>query len=45
MTVRIDVENLHVYDGEFLAVEGATITMASLAVTAFIGPFQKRLNL
>ena len=45
MTVRIDVENLHVYDGEFLAVEGATITMASVAVTAFIGPFQKRLNL
>jgi hypothetical protein len=45
MTVRIDVENLHVYDGEFLAVEGAMITVASLAVTAFIRPFQKRLNL
>jgi ABC-type phosphate transport system ATPase subunit len=45
MTVRIDVENLHVYDGEFLAVEGATITVASVVVTAFIGLFQKRLNL
>ena len=45
MTVRIDVENPHVYDGEFLAVEGAMITVASVAVTAFIGLFQKRLNL
>jgi phosphate transport system ATP-binding protein len=38
MSVRIDVENLNVYYGDFLAVEGATITMAPLTVTAFIGP-------
>ena len=45
MTVRIDVEHLHLCDGEFPAVEGPTVTMASVAVTAFIGLFQKRLNL
>ena len=38
MTMRIDVENLNVYYGDFLAVEGASITMAPLTVTAFIGP-------
>ena len=45
MTMRIDVENLNVYYGDFLAVEGATVTVASVAVTALIGLFQKRLNL
>ena len=38
MTVRIDVDDLNVYYGGFLAVEGASITMAPLTVTAFIGP-------
>ena len=38
MTMRIDVEDLNVYCGDFLAVEGASITMAPLTVTAFIGP-------
>ena len=38
MTMRIEVENLNAYYGDFLAVEGATITMAPLTVTAFIGP-------
>src|SRR5450755_5194254 len=38
MTMRIDVEDLNVYYGDFLAVEGASITMAPLTVTAFIGP-------
>ena len=38
MTVRIDVEDLNAYYGDFLAVEGASITMAPLTVTAFIGP-------
>jgi phosphate transport system ATP-binding protein len=36
--MRIDVEDLNVYYGDFLAVEGASITMAPLTVTAFIGP-------
>ncbi len=38
MTMRIDVEDLNAYYGDFLAVEGAAITMAPLTVTAFIGP-------
>ncbi len=38
LTMRIDVEDLNVYYGDFLAVEGASITMAPLTVTAFIGP-------
>jgi phosphate transport system ATP-binding protein len=38
MSMRIDVEDLNAYYGDFLAVEGATITMAPLTVTAFIGP-------
>jgi len=38
MTMRIDVEDLNAYYGDFLAVEGASITMAPLTVTAFIGP-------
>jgi len=38
MTMRIDVEDLNAYYGDFLAVEGASITMAPPTVTAFIGP-------
>ncbi len=38
MTKRIDVEDLNVYYGDFLAVEGAAITMSPQTVTAFIGP-------
>jgi phosphate transport system ATP-binding protein len=37
-TLRIDVDDLNVYYGDFLAVEGATINIAPLTVTAFIGP-------
>jgi phosphate transport system ATP-binding protein len=36
--LRIDVDDLNVYYGDFLAVEGATINIAPLTVTAFIGP-------
>lgn len=36
--MRIDVDDLNVYYGDFLAVEGATINIAPLTVTAFIGP-------
>ena len=38
MAKRIDVEDLNVYYGDFLAVEGAAINIAPLTVTAFIGP-------
>src|SRR6476469_8096496 len=38
MAKRIDVEDLNVYYGDFMAVEGASINMAPLTVTAFIGP-------
>ena len=38
MAKRIDVEDLNVYYGDFLAVEGASIKIAPLTVTAFIGP-------
>ncbi|SDO44473.1 phosphate ABC transporter ATP-binding protein, PhoT family [Nakamurella panacisegetis] len=38
MAKRIDVENLNVYYSDFLAVEGASINIAPLTVTAFIGP-------
>ena len=38
MAKRIDVEDLNVYYGDFLAVEGASINIAPLTVTAFIGP-------
>ena len=38
MAKRIDVEDLNVYYGDFLAVEGACIEIAPLTVTAFIGP-------
>ncbi|MET3804501.1 phosphate transport system ATP-binding protein [Nakamurella sp. UYEF19] len=38
MAKRIDVEDLNVYYTDFLAVEGASINIAPLTVTAFIGP-------
>jgi len=38
MAKRIDVDDLNVYYGSFLAVEGASINIAPLSVTAFIGP-------
>jgi ABC-type transport system involved in cytochrome bd biosynthesis fused ATPase/permease subunit len=36
--MRIDVEDLDVYYGDFLAVEGTTITMAPQTVNALVGP-------
>ena len=36
--MRIDVDDLNAYYGDFLAAEGATIASAPLTVTAFIGP-------
>ena len=38
MAKRIDVEDVNVFYGDFLAVEGASINIAPLSVTAFIGP-------
>jgi phosphate transport system ATP-binding protein len=38
MAKRIDVEDLDVYYGDFLAVEGASLKIAPRTVTAFIGP-------
>ncbi len=38
MAKQIDVENLNVYYSDFLAVEGASINIAALSVTAIIGP-------
>jgi phosphate transport system ATP-binding protein len=38
MSKRIDVDDLNVYYGDFLAVEGASMNIAPLTVTAFIGP-------
>ncbi len=38
MAKRIDVDDLNVYYGDFLAVEGASINIAPLTVTALIGP-------
>ncbi len=38
MAKRIDVEDLDVYYGDFLAVEGASVNIAPLTVTALIGP-------
>jgi len=35
---RIEVENLNVYYGDFLAVEGVSMNVEPRAVTAFIGP-------
>ena len=38
MSKRIEVENLNVYYGGFLAVEGVSMNIEPRAVTAFIGP-------
>ncbi|KHL03012.1 phosphate ABC transporter ATP-binding protein PstB [Sinomonas humi] len=38
MSKRIDVKDLNVYYGNFLAVEGVSINIAARSVTAFIGP-------
>ena len=38
MAKRIDVEDVNVFYGDFLAVENASINIAPLSVTAFIGP-------
>jgi phosphate transport system ATP-binding protein len=36
--MRIDIKNLNVYYGKFLAVEGVSMDIAPRSVTAFIGP-------
>lgn len=38
MSKRIEVEDLNVYYGDFLAVEGVSLEIAPRSVTAFIGP-------
>ncbi|WP_010524649.1 phosphate ABC transporter ATP-binding protein PstB [Nesterenkonia sp. F] len=38
MSKRIDAKDLNVYYGDFLAVEGVSMTIDAQAVTAFIGP-------
>ena len=38
MSMRIDIKNLNVYYGKFLAVEGVSMDIAPRSVTAFIGP-------
>jgi len=38
MAKSIDVSDLDIYYGDFLAVEGVTMTVKSRSVTAFIGP-------
>src|SRR3954451_22913808 len=38
MAKGIDVSDLDIYYGDFLAVEGVTLTVKSKSVTAFIGP-------
>jgi phosphate transport system ATP-binding protein len=38
MAKSIDVADLNIYYGDFLAVEGVTIPIAARSVTAFIGP-------
>ncbi len=38
MSKRIDVNDLNVYYGNFLAVEGVSLTIEPRSVTAFIGP-------
>ncbi|MBA4101724.1 MAG: phosphate ABC transporter ATP-binding protein, partial [Arthrobacter sp.] len=38
MSKRIDVKDLNVYYGDFLAVEDVTINIEAKSVTAFIGP-------
>ena len=38
MSTRIDLKDLNVYYGDFLAVEGISMTIEPRSVTAFIGP-------
>ena len=38
MAKSIDVSDLNIYYGDFLAVEGVNMTIRATAVTAFIGP-------
>ena len=38
MAKSIDVSDLNIYYGDFLAVEGVTMTIKARSVTAFIGP-------
>ena len=38
MSKRIDLVDLDIYYGDFLAVEGVTLTVSPRAVTSFIGP-------
>src|SRR6185369_4848299 len=38
MAKSIDVSDLNIYYGDFLAVEGVNMTIRAKAVTAFIGP-------
>src|SRR5215475_11190069 len=38
MAKSIDVSDLNIYYGDFLAVEGVNMTIKSKSVTAFIGP-------
>ena len=38
MAKSIDVSDLDIYYGDFLAVEGVTMTIKARSVTAFIGP-------
>src|SRR3954451_18022321 len=38
MAKSIDVSDLNIYYGDFLAVEGVTMTIKATSVTAFIGP-------
>jgi phosphate transport system ATP-binding protein len=38
MAKSIDISDLNIYYGDFLAVEGVTMTIRAKAVTAFIGP-------
>src|SRR5262249_2901841 len=38
MAKSIDVSDLNIYYGDFLAVEGVSMTIKSKSVTAFIGP-------
>ena len=38
MAKSIDVSDLNIYYGDFLAVEGVSMSIRARAVTAFIGP-------
>jgi phosphate transport system ATP-binding protein len=38
MAKRLDVKNLDIYYGKFLAVSGVSLTVAPRSITAFIGP-------